>query len=149
DRAAARLHGTGPGRRLRPDRPAAGHWRHHRHHRCCCDELTTDPSPEVKSGPEGPLFCFRQPTISLGWKKKAISVLSFSGESEPCTELASIDSAKSLRIVPAAALAGLVAPMISRFFTTAFSPSSTCTTTGPDVMKAHRSLKNGRSLCTA
>lgn len=40
-------------------------------------------------------------------------------------QVASIDSAKSLRIVPASALAGLVAPMISRFFATAFSPSRT------------------------
>jgi len=62
--------------------------------------------------------------------------------------LASIDSAKSLRMVPAAALAGLVAPMISRLAAIAFSPSSTCTTTGPDVMNVHRSLKNGRALCT-
>ena len=67
---------------------------------------------------------------------------------EPCTELASIDSAKSLRMVPAAALAGLVAPMTSRFLAMASSPSSTCTTTGPEVMKVQRSLKNGRALCT-
>ena len=48
--------------------------------------------------------------------------------------------------VPAAALAGLVAPMISRLSATAFSPSSTCTTTGPEIMKLTRSLKKGRSL---
>ena len=69
--------------------------------------------------------------------------------SEPCTELASIDSAKSLRIVPAAALAGLVAPMISRFLAMAPSPSSTWTTTGPEVMKVQRSLKNGPRLVDA
>ncbi len=40
-------------------------------------------------------------------------------------------SANSLRMVPASALAGLVAPMTSRLRATAFSPSSTCTTTGP------------------
>jgi hypothetical protein len=57
-------------------------------------------------------------------------------------------SAKSLRIVPSAALAGLVAPISSRFFATAFSPSSTCTTTGPEVMKATRSLKKGRARWT-
>ena len=33
-----------------------------------------------------------------------------------------------------AAFFGSVAPMISRFFSTAFSPSSTCTITGPEVM---------------
>ena len=40
----------------------------------------------------------------------------FSGLSEPWTELASIDSAKSFRMVPSAASAGFVAPMVSRFF---------------------------------
>ena len=40
---------------------------------------------------------------------------------------------------------GSVAPMISRFFAMAFSPSRTCTTTGPEVMYLTRSLKNGRS----
>ncbi len=33
--------------------------------------------------------------------------------------------------------------MTSRFFATAPSPSSTCTITGPEVMYATRSLKNG------
>ena len=46
----------------------------------------------------------------------------FSGESDPCTEFASIDSAKSFRMVPGAAFAGFVAPMISRLSATAFSP---------------------------
>ena len=90
-----------------------------------------------------------QPTISISLKKYLISIAAFSGESEPCTELASIDSAKSLRMVPGAALDGSVAPITSRFLATAFSPYSTWTTTGPEVMKAHRSLKNGRALCTA
>ena len=40
------------------------------------------------------------------------------------TELASIDSAKRLRMVPSAAFAGLVAPITSRYFATALSPSS-------------------------
>ena len=39
-----------------------------------------------------------------------------SGASEPCTELASMLSAKSLRMVPSSASAGLVAPIISRFW---------------------------------
>ena len=42
-----------------------------------------------------------------------------------------------------------VAPMISRFLATAFSPSSTCTITGPEIMYETRSLNNGRSRCTA
>ena len=57
--------------------------------------------------------------------------------------------ANSLRMVPSAALAGLVAPITSRFFATAFSPSSTWTMTGPDVMYAQSDLKNGRSRWTA
>ena len=78
-------------------------------------------------------------------KKNAISVAAFSALSEPCTELASMLSAKSLRMVPAAALAGSVAPMTSRFLATAFSPSSTCTTTGsgghePDQRAVERAL---------
>lgn len=55
-----------------------------------------------------------QPTISIPAKKKAISRSAVSALSEPCTELASIDSAKSLRMVPGAALAGSVAPITSR-----------------------------------
>jgi hypothetical protein len=71
------------------------------------------------------------------------------GESEPCTVLRSIPSARSARIVPGAAFFGSVAPMISRFFAMAFSPSSTCNSTGPEVMYFTRSLKNGRAACTA
>jgi hypothetical protein len=55
----------------------------------------------------------------------------------------------ALRMVSAAALAGSVAPMMSRYFAIALSPSSTCTTTGPEIMKSTSSPKNGRSLCTA
>ena len=47
-------------------------------------------------------------------KKYGISTPAVSGESEPWTALASMDDAKSLRIVPAAALTGSVAPMSSR-----------------------------------
>ena len=54
------------------------------------------------------------PTISLPAKNWAISSAAFSGESEPCAEFSPIDSANSLRIVPAVALAGLVAPITSR-----------------------------------
>jgi peptidoglycan/xylan/chitin deacetylase (PgdA/CDA1 family) len=70
-------------------------------------------------------------------------------ESDKVTEFASMDSAKSARMVPGAASFGLVAPITSRFLATAFSPSRTCTTTGPEVMKVQRSLKKGRSLWTA
>ncbi len=56
-----------------------------------------------------------------------------------------LDCAKSARIVPAAAFAGSVAPMRSRFFRIAPSPSSTWIITGPEIMKSTRSLKNGRA----
>ena len=46
-------------------------------------------------------------------------------------------------------LAGLVAPITSRFRAMAFSPSSTCMTVGPDDMNSTSSPKNGRSLWTA
>ena len=69
--------------------------------------------------------------------------------SEPCTALASIDCAKSARIVPGAAFFGSVAPISSRFLAIALSPSSTWTITGPVVMKSTRSRKNGRSRWTA
>ena len=49
----------------------------------------------------------------------------FSAESEPCAEFSPIDFANNLRIVPSAALAGSVAPITSRYFWIAFSPSST------------------------
>ena len=58
----------------------------------------------------------------------------------------SMSVAKSLRMVPAAAFAGLVAPMISRFLAIAFSPSSTISTTGPEVMKLHQVLEEGPRL---
>jgi len=43
-------------------------------------------------------------------KNWAISFIAVSGASEPCTEFSPIDLACTLRIVPAAALAGSVAP---------------------------------------
>ena len=60
----------------------------------------------------------------------------------------SIEAAKSLRIVPGAAFAGSVAPMISRSPAIAPSRSSTIVMHGPEDMKAHRLAKNGRSRCT-
>src|SRR6266508_6914524 len=92
--------------------------------------------------------CYRE-WISKRLKKYGISDTADSGESEPWTALASIELAKSLRMVPGAAFAGSVAPMISRTPTMAFSPSSTIGTEGPWVMNAQRLEKNGRSLWTA
>jgi glutathione S-transferase len=89
------------------------------------------------------------PTISFPAKNCRISISAFSGLSEPCTEFSPTERANSLRIVPSAAWAGFVAPMISRYRRTAFSPSSTWTTTGPEVMNATSSPKNGRSRWTA
>ncbi len=54
------------------------------------------------------------PTISLPEKNCAISAAAVSGASEPWTEFSPIDRAKSLRIVPAAAFSGLVAPITVR-----------------------------------
>src|SRR5215510_9704901 len=73
-------------------------------------------------------------------KKNAISSLAVSGPSEPCTALRSMLVANSLRIVPAAAFSGLVAPITSRFLAIAFSPLRTWTTTGPSVMNLTRSV---------
>src|SRR5690606_38054782 len=87
--------------------------------------------------------------MSASPKKKRISCAAVSGPSDPCTTFSSIEVAKSARIVPGAASFGFVAPIRSWFFWIAFSPSSTCTITGPEVMYWTRSLKNGRSRCTA
>jgi hypothetical protein len=72
-------------------------------------------------------------------KKNAISSRAVSGPSDPWTAFRSMFVANSLRIVPAAAFSGFVAPMTSRFFAIASSPSRTCTTTGPSVMNFTRS----------
>src|SRR5207244_12822932 len=64
-------------------------------------------------------------------KKYGISNDADSGESEPCTAFASMDVAKSLRIVPAAAFAGSVAPIRSRHLRIASSPSRTMGMHGP------------------
>src|SRR5205085_8062120 len=82
-------------------------------------------------------------------KKYPTSTRAVSLLSEPCTALASMESAKSARMVPCAAFFGSVAPISSRFLAMAFSPSSTCTSTGPEVMNSTRSRKNGRCRCTA
>src|SRR5439155_906740 len=62
---------------------------------------------------------------------------------------ASTDDANSLRMVPAAALAGSVAPMRSRHFWMPLSASSTIGMHGPCVMNVQRLLKKGRGRWTA
>src|SRR6266705_272980 len=47
-------------------------------------------------------------------KKNGISMAAVSAASEPCAQLRSMEVANILRMVPSAALAGLVAPMVSR-----------------------------------
>ncbi len=49
-------------------------------------------------------------------------------------------------MVPSAALAGLVAPITSRYLAMAFSPSSTCTTTGAETMKLDELAEEGPLL---
>src|SRR5205823_12781178 len=81
---------------------------------------------------------FYREWISVAPKKYEISKAADCGESEPWTALASIEDAKSFRIVPGSAFAGSVAPMRSRRRAMAASPSSTMGMHGPWVMKAHR-----------
>src|SRR4051794_23653710 len=59
-----------------------------------------------------------------------------SGESEPWTRFSRLDSDRSPRIVPGAALRPSVAPLMARTTSTASSPSSTAATSGPPVTKA-------------
>src|SRR6185369_8963326 len=86
---------------------------------------------------------------SMPGKKNATSVAAVSAASEPCTALASMLAAKSARIVPRSAFFGSVAPISSRFFAIADSPSRAWTITGPDIMNETRSPKNGRARWTA
>src|SRR5690606_33603413 len=95
------------------------------------------------------LQCAQRDTTSVAAKKYATSMAAFSTESEPWAALASMDSAKSARMVPGAASFGLVAPSSSRCLSTAFSPSRTWIITGPEIMNSTSALKNGRSRCTA
>src|SRR5262245_12581639 len=83
-------------------------------------------------------FSYRRKIASAG-KKYATSTLAVSGASDPWTAFASIDFAKSARIVPGAAFFGSVAPIRSRFLAIAFSPSSTWIITGPEIMNSTRS----------
>ncbi len=59
-----------------------------------------------------------------------------SAESDPCTRFSRLDSDRSPRIVPGAALRPSVAPAIARTTAIASSPSSTMATSGPPVTKS-------------
>ena len=67
-------------------------------------------------------------------KKSAISRSALFVASDPCIKLRPVINPRSPRIVPDAASTGLVFPMVERVTATAFGPSSTINTTGPDVM---------------
>ncbi len=77
--------------------------------------------------------------ISLSSKKKEISWRADSTLSEPCTAFWVTEWAKSARIVPGLAFLGSVAPINVRFFSIAFSPSSTTATRGAEEIKRMRS----------
>ena len=65
----------------------------------------------------------RQPGYkSMSGKKYPISKPAVSGESDPCTALASIEAPWTARMVPASAFRGSVAPIRSRLAWIAFSP---------------------------
>ena len=81
--------------------------------------------------------------------QSAISRAADSGESEPCTRLSGIESARSPRIEPGVASAGLVAPIVVRTVAIAPSPSSTSASVGAEVMNSTSSPKNGFSSCSA
>src|SRR5207302_11118876 len=79
--------------------------------------------------------------------QSAISRAADSGESEPCTRLSGIETARSPRIVPGAAFAGSVAPIVERIVAIAPSPSTTSAQVGPEEMKSTSSPKDGFSRC--
>ncbi len=85
-----------------------------------------------------------------GTEKKSFSSLSaLSGESEPWTRLSGRLKARSPRMVPGSASAGLVAPMSLRMTLIAPSPSTLIATTGVVVMNSTSSPKKGFSRCSA
>jgi hypothetical protein len=63
--------------------------------------------------------------------------------------LSGIEEARSPRIVPGAAFAGSVAPIVARSVAIAPSPSTTSAQVGPEVMNSTSSPKNGFSRCSA
>ena len=73
-----------------------------------------------------------EPLINDVLKKKFISLLALSKESEPCTEFLSIDRPYNFLIVLFSACFGSVEPIIFLYEKTAFLPSNTMTTIGPE-----------------
>ena len=88
-------------------------------------------------------------TNSSGEKNSATSCAPRSGESLPWTTFMPIVTARSPRMVPGAAAAGFVAPIMLRTMATAPGPSHTIATTGADVMNRTRPSKNGFPSCSA
>src|SRR3954462_5951311 len=72
-----------------------------------------------------------------------------SGEWGPGAMFWPTSTAKSPRMEPGAASSGLVAPITWRAATTAWSPSSTIATSGPEVMNDTSSPKNALPSCSA
>src|SRR5215203_6518836 len=72
--------------------------------------------------------------ISWPSKKSPISRCALSVASDPWIKFRPVINPRSPRIVPGAASTGFVFPMVDRVTATAFGPSSTITTTGPEVM---------------
>src|SRR5690606_4472102 len=85
---------------------------------------------------QSPLINTPSSASSRSGKKKVISLSAFSSESEPCTAFLPLDSAKRLRMVPSAASAGSVAPMVVRQASTASAFSSVRATAGPELMNS-------------
>src|SRR5918997_4207744 len=84
-----------------------------------------------------------------GPKKRPSSRSALSGESEPWTRLSGMLRARSPRIVPGAASAGLVAPIRVLMAFIAPSPLILIATTGVAVMNSTSSSKKGFSRCSA
>ena len=80
---------------------------------------------------------------------KASSAAAVSGASDAWIRFCAVSTAKSPRIVPAAASWGRVAPTIERTTAMALGPSNAAATSGPEVMKSTRPRKKGFSRWTA
>src|SRR4051812_36436585 len=80
---------------------------------------------------------------SPGAKYSGNSRAALSDESDPCTMFSLSTSAKSPRMVPGAESSGFVAPIIVRTVAIASCPSRARATSGPEVMNATSSPKNG------
>ena len=89
------------------------------------------------------LQIYISPLSSSSEKKKAISCVAFSSESEPCTAFSPTFFANSFLIVPSSASFGFVAPITSRHESTAFSFYNAKTIQGPEDINRVSSSKNG------